>query len=123
MPSDVGLGHAVDLAREHALNQAAVHADNDKGKIGHIAHAVHGAAEGTDLPTKRQHPRPRRYTAWVLIPSVYASIWIYDFQKILLSYYIDKCPCYQGQRQKIRTKGASKPETPLETEDQSAAVS
>ena len=46
---DVGLGHAVDLAREHALNQAAVDADNDKGKIGHIAHAVHGAAEGDRL--------------------------------------------------------------------------
>ena len=46
---DVCLGHAVDFAREHALDQAAIDADHDEGKIGHIAYAVHGAAEGDRL--------------------------------------------------------------------------
>ena len=45
----VGLGQTVDLAGEHALDQAAVDANDNEGKIGHITHAVNGAAEGDGL--------------------------------------------------------------------------
>ena len=42
---DVRLGQAADLAGQHALNQAAVDADDHERKVRHVAHAVHGAAE------------------------------------------------------------------------------